>query len=149
MHSEWRIIPTRLNELQGTEVWALFLNAWKKESCNVYVLMTLLSRSARSVNVTNVNTTSCSSVVLLPCGKRVSFRQTRGWEQPKLARNEKFHCRGNHSCRTVKIYTIFPTLDCIILCLLFRKTHLTFRPTSQLQSRITIRIDPTKEIRLY
>lgn len=89
MHSEWRIIPTGLNKLQGTEVSALFLNAWKKESCNVYVLMTLLSRSARRVNVTNVNTTSCSSVVLLPCGKRVSFRQTRGWEQPKLARNEK------------------------------------------------------------
>ena len=80
---------SQLNKLQGTEVSALFLNAWKKESCNVYVLMTLLSRSARRVNVTNVNTTSCSSVFLLPCGKRVSFRQTRGWEQPKLARNEK------------------------------------------------------------
>ena len=50
------------------------------------------------------------------------FCQTPGWEQPKLARNEKISLSGNHSCRIAKLY-IQSSLhsDCIFYAYVFGK----------------------------
>lgn len=90
-----RIIPTGLNELlavrQGMEVSALLLNAWTRRRRETYTYIgDVVFRSARSVNVTNVNTTSCKSVVFHEENEWVSAKLGDGPEAEVGAERENF-----------------------------------------------------------